>query len=205
MAELANKRSWGNLGSQADNFLLWEKRYSMKVRVPKEPEPFVVESLPYMTGGKVLDIACGEGRHALYLAQASASFDVLGIDRSPTAIKVASERAAQLGVRANFAIRDLEKEFLPEEIFNTIVVTRYWQADLCPHIVKHLAIGGVLVYETYTLDYLRYGERTRSHLLQSDQLRETFAKLGLKIDYYAEVDRPETREYSARLRATKIS
>ena len=205
MAKSESKRSWGDLGSQADNFLLWEKRYSMKGRGPKEPEPFVVDSVPYMAEGKLVDIACGEGRHALYLAKASASFDVLGIDRSPTAIKVASERAAQLGLRANFAIRDLEKEFLPEDIFNTIVVTRYWQADLCPHIVKHLAIGGVLVYETYTLDYLRYGERTRSHLLQSGQLRETFAKLGLKIDYYAEVDRPETKEYSARLRAVKIS
>ena len=203
--ESESKRSWGDLGSKADNFLLWEKRYSMKGRGPKEPEPFVVECFPYMAKGKVLDIACGEGRHALYLAQASASFDVLGLDRSPTAIKVAAERAAQLGLHANFAVRDLEKEFLPEEIFDTIVVTRYWQADLCPHIVSHLASGGVLVYETYTLDYLRYGERTRSHLLASGQLRETFAQLGLKIDYYAEVDRPETREYSARLRAIKIS
>ncbi len=176
----------------------------MKGRGPKEPEPFVKESLPYMAQGKVLDIACGEGRHALYLAQASPSFNVLGIDRSPTAVKVAASRAAQLGVRAHFRVRDLEKDFLPEEIFNTIVVTRYWQANLCPHIVNHLALGGILVYETYTLDYLRYGERTRSHLLKSGQLKETFAQLGLRIDYYAELDRPETREYSARLRAVKI-
>ncbi len=203
MAELKNIRTWGSLGEQMDNFLLWEKRYSMRGRGPKEPEPFVKESLPYMNGGRVLDVACGEGRHALYLAQASTTFDVWGVDRSPTAIKAAAERAAQLGIRANFMVRDLEKDFLPEEIFNTIVVTRYWQADLCPHIVNHLALGGILVYETYTLDYLRYGERTRSHLLKSGQLRETFAKLGLRVDYYAEVDRPETREYSARLRAVK--
>lgn len=199
-----SKRSWGDLGEQADNFLLWEKRYSMKGRGPKEPEPFVKECLPYMAAGKVLDVACGEGRHALYLAQASPTFKVLGVDRSPTAIQAARNRAAQLNVSAEFAVRDLEKDFLPTETFNTIVVTRYWQADLCPHLVSHLTVGGVLVYETYTLDYLRYGERTRSHLLQSGQLRDTFAQLGMRIDYYAEVDRPETREYSARLRAVKI-
>ena len=121
MVQSESKRSWGNLGDKADNFLLWEKRYSMKGRGPKEPEPFVVECLPYMAKGKVLDIACGEGRHALYLAQASASFDVFGLDRSPTAIKAATERAAQLGLRANFAVRDLEKEFLPDKIILLLV------------------------------------------------------------------------------------
>ncbi|MGM9999370.1 MAG: class I SAM-dependent methyltransferase [Candidatus Bruticola sp.] len=199
-----NKRSWGNLGEEVDNFVLWEKRYSMKGRGPKQPEPFVVESAQFMPAGRILDVACGEGRHALYLAQVSSEFKVLGLDRSPTAIKSAQLRAAQLNIPAEFAVRDLEKEFLPNELYSAIVVTRYWQPNLCPLLVRHLLPGGLLIYETYTLEYLRYGDRTRRHLLKSGQLRETFENLGLRIDYYAEVDRPETREYSARLRAVKV-
>ncbi|MGM9992057.1 MAG: class I SAM-dependent methyltransferase [Candidatus Bruticola sp.] len=204
-AELESKlKSWGNLGEEADDFALWEKRYSLKGRGPKQPEPFVVESVHSMPAGRVLDVACGEGRHSLYLAQASTEFRVLGLDRSPTAIKSARLRADQLNIPVEFAVRDLEKEFLPDEFYSTIVVTRYWQPDLCPCLAHHLLPGGMLVYETYTLEYLRYGERTRRHLLKTDQLRETFENLGLHIDYYAEVDRPETREYSARLRARKL-
>ncbi len=191
-----------NLSSNTtDNYKLWENRYNTPGRTPRAPELFVVESLPFMQRGKLLDVACGEGRHALYLAAADPQFEVLGLDRSPTAIKTAQKRANLMRLSAQFAVLDLEEEPLPPGPFQTIVVTRYWQEDLCPKLVERLAPGGCLVYESYTLDYLRYGERTCSHLLKSGQLRESFQRLGLIVDFYAEVDRPQTREYSARLRA----
>ncbi|MFF7779615.1 class I SAM-dependent methyltransferase [Streptomyces tanashiensis] len=46
-------------------------------------------------GGKVLDLGCGPGRNALYLA--SAGFDVTGVDLSPTAVAWAEERADAAG------------------------------------------------------------------------------------------------------------
>ena len=51
--------------------------------------PHQRESMNYVRG-RVLDIGCGPGRHALYLQEEG--FDVLGIDSSPLAIKVAQER-----------------------------------------------------------------------------------------------------------------
>ena len=187
----------------SDNYALWEERYSTPGRGPRQPEPFVVESLPYLRRGALLDVACGEGRHALYLAS-QGGFRVLGVDRSPTAIEVCRKRAAERGLEARFQELDLEREILPAGPFATIVATRYWQPDLCSQLVERLEGGGILLYESYTYDYLRYGPRRRDFLLAPGQLREVFAGLGLEILSYAVVDRPETREYSARLLARKV-
>ncbi|MBQ7528733.1 class I SAM-dependent methyltransferase [bacterium] len=181
---------------------LWEERYNAPGRKLKEPEPFVVSCSKYLYPGRVLDIACGEGRHSLYVANLGAQFEVWGIDRSPTAIDFC-QRAAKEGNlnNTNFLVCDLEKEPLPSGLWENIIVTRYWQEELCAQIISKLVPGGVLIYETYTVDYLRYGERNRKHLLQPGQLKEAFAKL--KILNYSEADRPQTREYSARLLAVK--
>lgn len=54
---------------------------------------------------KTIDLGCGTGNYAIYLA--SKGFDVTGIDRSPTAIKIATEKAQKLGVRCRFIVADL--------------------------------------------------------------------------------------------------
>ena len=60
-----------------------------------------------------------------------------------------------------------------------------------------------MLYETYTLEYLRYGERTEEYLLKPGELNALFAEL--EIIHYEECDKPETREYTARMLARRAS
>lgn len=75
--------------------LTWERYYSTLRQLPKrlrQPVPFVVEALPTFKRYKtksVLDLGCGVGRHCVYLAKND--FNVVGVDISMTALKMANE------------------------------------------------------------------------------------------------------------------
>jgi cyclopropane fatty-acyl-phospholipid synthase-like methyltransferase len=54
---------------------------------------------------KTIDLGCGAGNYAIYLA--GLGFEVTGVDSSPTAIKMAEEKAKTRGVRCRFVVADL--------------------------------------------------------------------------------------------------
>jgi cyclopropane fatty-acyl-phospholipid synthase-like methyltransferase len=69
--------------------------------------------------GRVLDVGCGTGENALYLA--SKGYEVMGVDTSPTAIKKAQEKALAVGLDVEFLVHDaLDLETL-EEVFDTVI------------------------------------------------------------------------------------
>jgi len=73
----------------------WERYYSTLRRLPrrlKKPVPFVIEALPTFRRYKIkrmLDLGCGAGRHCVYLAKKG--FDVIGVDISSSALRIANE------------------------------------------------------------------------------------------------------------------
>lgn len=189
------------INSRGDNSERWRRRYE-KAKPPKEPEPFLRECLAEIKPGRILDIACGEGRHALFLAARFPDSQVLGVDRSPEAVETCRRRAEDLKLgNVEFAVLDLEREPLPAGTFDSIIVTRYWQPELCAPLCGILAEGGRLIYVTYTVEYLKYGPRSIDHLLDPLELRQAFA--DLRVLRYEELDRPETGEYSACLLACR--
>lgn len=109
-----------------------------------QPSPWVVRWLPLLrTGGHVLDLACGSGRHARWLAERG--FDVLGVDRDAAAL-------AGLPPTVRTRQADLEQGAWPlgdEAPFDAVIVTNYLHRPLWPHLLDALAPGGVLVYETF--------------------------------------------------------
>lgn len=69
------------------------------------PQPVLVRLADQgLIAGSVLDVGCGTGENALYLA--TRGFDASGIDLAPTAIARARAKAADRGIRANFEIAD---------------------------------------------------------------------------------------------------
>jgi SAM-dependent methyltransferase len=82
---------------------------------PLEKIPWNIETPPevltkLVASGKVrpcraIDLGCGAGNYAVWLA--GLGFEVTGVDSSPTAIRIASERAAKTGVRCTFVTADL--------------------------------------------------------------------------------------------------
>jgi SAM-dependent methyltransferase len=137
------------------------------------------------TGGSVLDVACGHGRHLRWFAQRGHA--VTGVDRSPEAI----EAVAPLG-RAVLA--DIENGPWPfdGERFDAVVVTNYLWRPLLPAIVASVAEGGVLLYETFAAGNESVGKPSRpDFLLQPGELLR--ACEGLHVVAYEDgfCDRPE--------------
>jgi SAM-dependent methyltransferase len=123
-------------------------------------------------GGEVLDLACGEGRHARPLAGLGLRVEV--VDRD-------AEALAALAGMGNVSVRraDLEGGAWPYagRGFDGIVVTNYLHRPLFPRLVDALNEGGVLIYETFMLGNERFGRPSNpDFLLRPGELLEAFGQ-----------------------------
>ena len=126
--------------------------------------------------GDVLDIACGPGRHMQWLSDQG--LKVTGVDRSPEAL----QSAARFGNVLHADIENGPWPFAGRE-FSGVVVTNYLWRALFPDILKSLAPGGVLIYETFTLGNETVGKPSRPEfLLRPGELLELTQ--GLRVIAY---------------------
>jgi tellurite methyltransferase len=156
----------------------WDERYRQGRAMPDQPAALLVENLSLLPkSGKALDIAMGTGRNALYLA--SLGFRVTGVDLSAVAVQKCRKKAERLGLPIDAIVADLERSPLPAEGYDLIVNFYYLQRGLAPQIVAALKPGGVLVFESYTIDQLQFGWGPKSpeHLLHAGELGEMFPDL----------------------------
>ncbi|MDA1331376.1 MAG: class I SAM-dependent methyltransferase [Proteobacteria bacterium] len=117
-------------------------------------------------GSKVLDLACGSGRHARYLADRG---------HSVTAVDKDAESLAQCATFSGIHVIEFDLEigvwpFL-EDKFDGIIVTNYLHRPIMPHIVNGLSDLGVLIYETFMVGNERFGRPSNSEfLLRANEL-----------------------------------
>lgn len=154
------------------------------------PSPWVVrcaERLP--ASGDVLDLACGGGRHARYLA--ARGHAVCAVDRDAALIESLRDVP---GLRAECL--DLEGDVWPlaGRRFDGIVVTNYLWRPRLPDLLAMLTPGGVLIYETFMLGNEAYGKPSNpDFLLHAGELRTWARDAGLRELDFTEgyVDRPK--------------
>ncbi len=126
-------------------------------------------------GGRILDLACGNGRHARYLA--GLGHPVLAVDRDASALAALS---GVVGVETRCL--DLENDVWPltGETFAGIVVTNYLWRPRLSDLMATLAPGGVLIYETFMDGNAAYGKPSNpDFLLRPGELRAVAAAAGL--------------------------
>lgn len=139
------------------------------------PSSWLVENANLLPrSGQVLDLACGNGRHALLLA--SAGFPVHAVDRDEGTVRTLQATAARLGMKLRAEVLDLEATGveIPPEAYDVILGFRYLHRPLFPLLVRALRPGGVLLYETFTADQaaLPEGPANPDFLLQPGELEQ---------------------------------
>ncbi len=139
-----------------------------------EPAQFLVESAELLPRGRVLDVAMGNGRNAIYLAQAG--FEVEGVDRSPEAVKMALESSREAGVAIKAQVADLENDYrIEKSAYDVIICFNYLQRSLIPQIKDGLRKGGMVVYETFIVDQAQFGKpQNPDYLLKHNELLDMF-------------------------------
>ena len=130
------------------------------------------------SGGEALDIACGGGRHALWLARHG--LRVTAVDRSEEAIASVAEAARQQDLPIDARVVDLElaDATLGQTAYDVIVAVHYLHRPLFPAIMTALRPHGLLIYETFTRAQARRGRPTNpAFLLEPGELRRLTAGL----------------------------
>ena len=96
-------------------------------------------------GGTVLDVACGQGRHAYWFYKRNHA--VVLVDRAQAAI----DSIVLPADRCEKVVADIENDPWPfaGRQFDAVVVTNYLWRNLLPTLLASLAPGGVLIYETF--------------------------------------------------------
>ena len=161
----------------------------MSAHMNEKPSPWVERFLPLITaGGPVLDLACGNGRHSLLLAEHG--YRVEAVDRDAAALAGIAAREPRIAVRT----ADLEGGPWPYHgsAFDGIVVTNYLFRPLLPMLLNALEVNGVLIYETFMVGNERFGKPSNPAFLlrQGELLDVVRRRLTVVAFEQGEVDLP---------------
>jgi tellurite methyltransferase len=159
--------------------------------VAADPAAWLIENRDLLPpGGRVLDVACGRGRHSLFLARAG--FEVHAIDRDPEKIDAVRELAQRLGLTVDATVIDLETDPPPDlgsRQFDAILVFNYLHRPLMPVLREAVKPGGRIVYETFTTRQAERGHpRNPAFLLSDGELAELMAPFTILRSREGDID-----------------
>src|SRR6266436_1513971 len=127
----------------------WDERYSSGERAAEDidaaPTPLLVETSKRLTPGRALDLACGAGRNALWLAEQG--WSVTAVDGSPAAIEILRSQALSRGVTVNVKVADPEKceSQIEPASWNLIAICYYLQRDPFSPAKQGVVPGGIVI------------------------------------------------------------
>ena len=160
----------------------WEAKYRCAGGSLAEPDPFLSEALRHVrlaapVAVDAVDIACGDGRHAIALA--GFGLRTVAVDYSAEALRRCAEHAEKAGLAIETLCLDLESPEVDwgHTGFDVVVVFRFLHRPLVPALKRIVRSGGIIIYKTFTLKQLQFGTgpRNPNHLLDENELPELFA------------------------------
>lgn len=183
----------------------WDDRYrSGDWSDLSSPAAIVEDALPWLEGkGRALDLACGAGRNALFLADRGHS--VMGVDLSVEGLRILAERARERKLPVQPVLAELPEFHVRPEAFQVVVNTRFLLRETFDLIHRALAPGALLLFETYHVDEIDLlgGDIRRPYALERGELGEAFSDFDLLLYEEGVFERPEGERGLARMIARK--
>lgn len=160
----------------------WNARYSNSDVTIPEPA-WVLTQYDYLLppGGHALELACGLGGNAIRLAEKG--FMVTAWDISDVAIRTLQNFSLSRNLMLNAEIRDVEREPPEPASQDVIVVSNFLHLPLMRHIVDALRPGGVVYYQTWSIDRPpgMGGPSNPDFLLKRNELLQAFSLLDVLV------------------------
>lgn len=146
-------------------------------RIPRPSTWFTWHGHLFGPGMRVLDLACGRGRHTLAAAALGAA--VVGVDRDEARLAAARELAAEHGLDVEFRMADLEKPWPDLGSFDAVLLFNYLDRARMPVVRELIRPGGILMMETFltTQRELGWGPTSDDHLLRPAEICRLVAPL----------------------------
>lgn len=177
------------MDEERDHRAAWDARYEANESLwGLEPNQFVVRHAGSLPPGRVLDLGCGQGRNAVWLA--GKRHHVTAVDLSEVAIAQATRYARQAGVDVEFIAADLTA-YEPDPGAYDLVLLSYLQLPEADRRAVHaaakraLAPGGTVLLVAHHLDNLQHGvggPPSPDVLFTEDDLAEDFGDLHIDIN-----------------------
>jgi len=170
---LKDKEKWNNK-FRADEYI-----------TGKDPSYWLKENANLLEGkGKALDIAGGEGRNSVFAA--NQGYAVTCLDISENGLQKAQALAQEKKTTITTYLADLDDSSLPENEYDLVLCFNFLDRNLFSGIHRTLKSGGLLFYETFTLDHLKYSSFKKEWVLGANELLQAFS--DFRILRYREVD-----------------
>ena len=164
----------------------WDHKYGVPEYITsKEPVEWLKDHAGLLCGkGSALDIASGEGRNAIFAAEKG--FQTLAIDVSAVGLNKARFLAKEKGVTIETRAADLDNWKFEQNAFDLVLCFNFLDRRIFPGIRSTLKLGGLIFYETFTVDYLKYSNFKKKWVLRHNELLEVFSEF--RILRYREID-----------------
>lgn len=153
----------------------WDRRYRERAHHPDfTPHALLVNHAYLLKGGRALDVACGIGRDALFLA--ALGYQVDAIDLSEVALEKARTEAGRRNLSVQFVQADLDTYRIAPETYDVITDFYFLDRRLIPGIKTGLKPGGLVLLETYNIRRLAVDPAIDPiYLLQLGEAADLFA------------------------------
>jgi SAM-dependent methyltransferase len=159
----------------------WNERYARGNPNPGfHPDPLLGRYRWLFGGqGKVLDVACGVGQNALFLA--SLGYEVIAVDGSLAGLTHCRERLREdAALRVALVAADLDRFFPPAGYFDMVLVMRYLDRSSFSRWTAALRAGGLFIYKTFNRNVLRQKPHfPPDYVLELGELRRRFEEFRL--------------------------
>lgn len=161
----------------------WNARWRERAGDLEDASPFITEqALLLPARGRVLDLAGGAGRNAIWFARRG--YDVTLVDVSDVALDKAETRAKRLGVdkQMRFLRVDLEGPLPFAPLFDIVVVVHYLDRMRRDSFVELLQDEGVLAAANPTVTNLeRHAQPSERFLVERGELATWVCNLGMAL------------------------